>query len=302
MSIVRNLPGQGLKDEGEARAPATKGVTNGDSHDHDGGDGATVPIAGGGTGATTAAAARTALGIGPLIIRALGSNAPQTGSFDERYLFDGSANHLDGRVASLDLTRTGAGGAVTVGGISGESILDNSTYLKRPTVGASALHNLGACTVQTLVTLYEMNPPDAGASFWEIGGATDSEADNVQSTVRYITGSALKLSSFWEYGAGTNDSFTSPWPPPFFQAVLITETTSADVGGNQTHNLYVNELLAGTYVGTTKTGSTNAQITLGNMAVYNQGCGPACIHEWRQIGAEYSAANVAADYAIAIGT
>jgi len=62
MSIVRNLPGQGLKDEGEARAPATKGVTNGDSHDHDGGDGATVPIAGGGTGATTAAAARTALG------------------------------------------------------------------------------------------------------------------------------------------------------------------------------------------------------------------------------------------------
>ena len=286
---------------GTDAAAGNKGVSNGDGHDHDGGDGATVPIAGGGTGATTAAAARTALGIGPLITRALGSNAPQTGSFDERYLFDGSANHLDGRVASLDLTRTGAGGAVTIGGISGESILDNSTYLKRLTVGASALHNIGACTVQTLVTLYEMNPA-SNASFWEIGGAGEAEATNVQSTVRYLLGSDLKLWSFWEHGAGTNDSFTSSWTPPFFQAVLITETTSADVGGSQTHNLYANDLLVGTYVGTTKTGSTDVQIILGNMGDVNQTCGPACIHEWRQIGAEYSAANVAADYAIAIGT
>ena len=43
-------------------AAGNKGVTNGDSHDHDGGDGATIPVAGGGTGATTAAAALTALG------------------------------------------------------------------------------------------------------------------------------------------------------------------------------------------------------------------------------------------------
>jgi hypothetical protein len=36
-------------------------VTNGDSHDHSGGDGATIPIAGGGTGQTTAQAAIDAL-------------------------------------------------------------------------------------------------------------------------------------------------------------------------------------------------------------------------------------------------
>lgn len=42
-------------------APASNGVTNGDSHDHSGGDGATIPIGGGGTGQTTAQAAIDAL-------------------------------------------------------------------------------------------------------------------------------------------------------------------------------------------------------------------------------------------------
>lgn len=44
-------------------AAGNKGVTNGDNHNHTGGAGATIPIAGGGTGATTAGAARTNLGI-----------------------------------------------------------------------------------------------------------------------------------------------------------------------------------------------------------------------------------------------
>ena len=43
-------------------APSAQGVTNGDSHNHTGGAGATIPVAGGGTGATTAGAALTALG------------------------------------------------------------------------------------------------------------------------------------------------------------------------------------------------------------------------------------------------
>jgi hypothetical protein len=52
-----------LRLEGAWLSTALQGVTNGDAHDHSGGDGATIPITGGGTGAVTAAAARAALGL-----------------------------------------------------------------------------------------------------------------------------------------------------------------------------------------------------------------------------------------------
>jgi hypothetical protein len=52
-----------LRLEGAWLSTALQGVTNGDAHDHSGGDGATIPITGGGTGAVTAAAARAALGV-----------------------------------------------------------------------------------------------------------------------------------------------------------------------------------------------------------------------------------------------
>jgi len=106
-------------------AVAAKGVTGGDSHDHNGGDGATIPILGGGTGQTTATAAFDALAptttAGDLIIKStnnarLAGNATATPMY-LRQLGNGAAVTTTGWI-ELDIshdTSPTLGGSLTVG-------------------------------------------------------------------------------------------------------------------------------------------------------------------------------------------
>ena len=286
---------------GTDAAAGNKGVSNGDSHTHEAGSGgATVPVAGGGTGATTAAAARTNLGVSArsLIISPLAGTAPQTGSFDERYLFDGSANHLDGRENGVDLTRVGNERLGLANNLIGEGFHDTGTYLWKSGAGPTALHNIGAMTVQMICSI---STSASVQTFFCTGKAgAESEADNTWGFPHIYLGRMLW---FQESGAGVNGSYTFEAQAPVGELVLLTWTRSADDGGSQTLTFYVNgtEMDSGSI--TTATGGTaaDANFWIGVYMDITYPLGPgAIVVEYRQIAAEYSAANVAADYALTL--
>ena len=201
-----------------------------------------LPIARGGTGATTAAAARTALGITPANIGAgtqSAVEAAQTTADNAASAAAAAQQTANGKApvshthAVVDITSgtlpiaRGGTGQTTVAGVRNALGLGNTT-------GALPIANggTGATTAAAARTALEITPANIGAGTQSAVEAAQTTADNAASAA-----AAAQTTANGKANASHTHAASQVAGGPLAGKVLANDTSTADLGAPQVRNI-----------------------------------------------------------------